>query len=215
MPGDGDFDFMLRHNLPQEIISGLASLVSSNTVGEYALVADGIRAKDVKLPSGEIVDIDITYASKSLDLDYTSDMCVRDRLNSIKENNPEEYSAVVANIIMAKKILKSLGIYKKFGSKDATKYGGFGGIGVENWVLQNNGSFEQAVNSYLEAAEKSKNYEEFIENYPIYDFGKNHRQKDYDSVRYDRFSAFLGKEANGFEYVIEKFKEIQEMIKQS
>ena len=49
-------------------------------------------------------------------LEYTSDMSVKDRLNSIKKDNPEQYKYVIANIVMAKNILKQMGVYKKVGS---------------------------------------------------------------------------------------------------
>ena len=40
--------------------------------------------------------------------------------------------------------------YKKAGKPDSTKYGGFGGIGVENWILQNGGSLINAMQTFLD-----------------------------------------------------------------
>ena len=194
VPGDGDFDFMLRHNTSQQVLTDLQSLVLSRATGEKVIVGDGFRSKGVILPNGEKADIDVTCAKKNLKLEYSSDMCVKDRLHSIEEEDPKKLPYVKANIIMAKKILKAMGIYKKLGSDGATKYGGFGGIGVENWVLQNGGSFEQAMTTYLEAAEKSATYDSFIQQYPIFDFGNNQRDS---RGKHDRFSAFLD-EKEGF-----------------
>lgn len=216
VPGDGDFDFMLRHNLPEETLSELQSYVFSLERESEFSVMDGFRIKGAQLPDGQKVDIDITYAKKDLALEYSSDMSVKDRLNSIKEASPEDYNYVRANIIMAKNILKKMGIYKKIGSDGATEHGGFGGIGVENWILQNGGAFVQAIDTYLEATKDEKgndlSYQAFIEKYPIYDFGNNHRE---GKSLHDRFSAFLGstKDENGhdeaFEFVKETFRGIQ------
>lgn len=220
VPGDGDFDFMLRHNLSEETLLELQSYVFSLERESGFTVLDGFRTKQAVLPDGQKVDIDITYAKKDLALEYSSDMSVKDRLNSIKEASPEDYNYVRANVIMAKNILKKIGIYKKIGSDGATEYGGFGGIGVENWILQNGGSFVQAIDTYL-AATKDENendlsYQEFIEKYPIYDFGNNHRE---GKSLHDRFSAFLGKEEidgheKAFEFVKETFCGIQRDLRE-
>lgn len=215
VPGDGDFDFMLRHNLPPEIIAALSDKVRTLQTpdSEFISVGDGFRTKKVTLPTGEVVDIDVTTAKKSLALSYSSDMCVRDRLNNIRENDPESYNYVQANIIMAKKILKTAGIYKKLGSDGATEHGGFGGIGVENWILQNGGSFKTAIDTFLEAADKASSYDEFKKLYPIFDFGFNHRE---GKIRHDRFSAFLANDPSkpdiGYAYVKQTLAEIQKAL---
>lgn len=208
VPGDGDFDFMLRHNLSPELLSKFFEIVKQLDNSGFVEVADGFRAKEVVLPTGEIVDIDITTAKKSINLSYSSDMCVRDRLNNIMENDPESYNYVKANIIMAKKILKAKGIYKRIGSNGATEYGGFGGIGVENWILQNGGSFKKAIDTFLEAASQVGNYEEFKKKYPIFDFGFNHRE---GKASHACFSTFFNEE-KGFEYVKSTLEEIQKAL---
>ncbi len=218
LPGDGDFDFTIRHNLTDEEINEfheyLKTKVPLSKDGKVEIIGQGFRIKGAILPSGECVDIDCVSAKKDLELEYSSDLCVRDRLESIRKQHPESYNYVIANIIMAKKILKELKLYKKRGSDGASEYGGFGGIGVENWILQNGGSFAQAINTYLEAAEKAPTYDDFISLYPIFDFGSNHRG---DNVYiHDRYSAFLGKKGNdseyGFKYAKARFSEIKEMI---
>jgi len=221
VPGDGDFDFMLRHNLPQEVLSELQTYVFALQRDDGMIVEDGFRTKGAVLPNGKKVDIDITYAKKDLGLEYSSDMSVKDRLNSIKEASPEDYNYVRANIIMAKNILKKMEIYKKRGSDGAKENGGFGGIGVENWILQNGGSFEQAISTYLATAKdengKDLSYQEFIEKYPIFDFGNNHRE---GRSLHDRFSAFLGgiSDSDGhekaFTSVKKTFAEIQRNLRE-
>lgn len=213
VPGDGDFDFMLRHNLSDDVLEELTQKVGEITPKEdFAIVSDGFRSKGAVLPSGEVVDIDVTTAKKDLALSYSSDMCVRDRLDNIRTHNPADYNYVQANIIMAKKILKAEGVYKKAGSTGATKYGGFGGIGVENWVLQNGGSFEQALDTFMDTANQVVDYNDFKRKYPIFDFGFNHRE---GKTRHDRFSAFLGVDGQypiGFNYVKEIFPTLQQTM---
>lgn len=218
VPGDGDFDFMLRHNCSPKVITDLEKHIAELSSEECININDGIRSKDVKLPDGQEADIDITYARKDLKLEYTSDMSVKDRLNSIKKDNPEQYKYVIANIVMAKNILKQMGVYKKVGSDGATEHGGFGGIGVENWILQNGGSFSKAIDTYLEVANlkdengKDISYNKFVEKYPIYDFGNNHRE---GKRGHDKFSSFLNKnEETGFKFVKENFTKIQEKLKE-
>lgn len=212
IPRDGDFDFFLRHNLPTDVLDRLQKYVESTpdiAKKSFKSLSDGFRAKNIVLPTGEVVDIDITYGKKDLDLDYTSDLCVQDRLETIRRQNPEKYNYVIANIIMAKKILKSLGLYKKKSSDGATEYGGFGGIGVENWILQNGGSFAEAIDSFLKTANNVDDFNKFIIEYPIFDFGSNHRG---NMFIHDRFSSFINGTL-GFEYAKSKFSEIQELLR--
>ena len=88
---------------------------------------------------------------------------------------------------------------------------------VENWILQNGGSFEKAIDTYLEVANskdengKDISYDDFIKKYPIYDFGSNHRER---KSGHDKFSSFLNKdESKGFEFVKDNFTKIQEELK--
>ena len=50
-----------------------------------------IRLKDVKIEGlDELVEIDVTSETKKLEVDYSSDICVRDRLESIRKQYGEE-----------------------------------------------------------------------------------------------------------------------------
>lgn len=77
-----------------------------------------IRYTNVKVEElDEPVEVDVTSEQKKLEVDYSSDLAIKDRLNSIKNKYGEEgLQTVVDNIIVAKKILKENGIYKKIGS---------------------------------------------------------------------------------------------------
>lgn len=52
--------------------------------------------------------------------------------------------------------------------------GGLGAVGIENWILQNGGSFETAAKSFLDVAERCDNLQEFQSQYAIWDFGENY-----------------------------------------
>ncbi len=52
----------------------------------------------------------------------------------------------------------------------------FGEVGIENWILQNGGSFEEATKEFLKAS-KGKSFEEFKKDYKIWDFGGSHMRK--------------------------------------
>ena len=92
---------------------------------------------------------------------YSTDMCVRDRLEGLKRDNPEGYQYAISNIVLAKRVLKEEGLYKKASSPGATEYGGFGGVGVENWILENGGSFAKAMDTFIETANKSQGFDDF------------------------------------------------------
>ena len=84
----------------------------------------------------------------------------------------------MANIILAKTILKSDEIKAYKPRRTDEEQGGLGGIGVENWILQNGGSFIEASRTFVSSAfDKNGNlvpFEEFKKKYEIWDFGENH-----------------------------------------
>ena len=194
--GDCDFDFIVR--VDQEFLSGEKQKKFAEDIYKAFNQPVGedkrIRLKNVHLDGiDNPLKIELTIISKNARMDYTTDMCVKDRLDNIKKLYPDKYDLVVANIIYAKQFLKGLERYAPF-------QGGFGGVGVENWILQNGGSFYDAAKSFLETAKKSKNFEEFKENYPLYDFGKNFYYKEPDNYKtvsfpYDNFISILKPDA--------------------
>ena len=73
-------------------------------------------------------------------------------------------------------------------NRGETSQGGLGGVGIENWILQNGGSFVDAANSFLRAAE-NRSFSEFQSIYPIWDFGENHLAERKDQYPHDNFVA--------------------------
>lgn len=192
-PGDGDFDFMMR--LDKSILSNdskmnelkEALLKKLGKENSSELTVDGdFRLKKVAIEDDTNVDIDITFIGKTDKIFYSTDMCLQERLTNIYNQNPQQYNYVVANILLAKQILKDAKVYKP--NRGETPQGGLGGVGIENWILQNGGSFVDAANSFLRAAE-NRSFSEFQSIYPIWDFGENHLAERKDQYPHDNFVA--------------------------
>ena len=176
-PGDGDFDFMMRldrriinnpselQKLKQTLLKNLGRENSSEITGD-----GDFRLKNVPIDANTNVDIDITFNIRTDKVNYSTDMALRDRLSTIQKNDPEKYKYVVANILLAKKVLKEANAYKP--ERSDKSQGGLGGVGIENWILQNGGSFIDAARNFVEVAE-GKNFEQFKKCYEICDFGDN------------------------------------------
>lgn len=189
--GDGDFDFMMR--LDKKVLSNpsklnelkqtiLKNLGESNT---STLTNSGdFRLKEVQIDDKTNVDIDITFTNKTDKITYSTDMALQDKLATIKKSNPEKYKYVIANIILAKQILKQAEAYKP--NRGEVPQGGLGGVGVENWILQNGGSFIDAAKSFVEAS-NGKSFEEFQSTYQIWDFGDNHLAEKRGQYCHDNF----------------------------
>ena len=193
VPGDADYDFMTRVgrndlNNTAAVIRDLNSLFSPQTNISHD---NRFRGKDIKLDGiEEPIDIDISFTQKRDKVDYSTDTCLSDLLRTIEKEYPEQFPLVKANIVYAKKILKAGKAYKSRRSSEAE--GGLGGIGVEYWILQNGGSFINAVNSFLAQAVKDGNiipYEEFKDKYQVWDFGKNHEPKEIKIGSSERFGS--------------------------
>ena len=123
------------------------------------------------------------FIEKTDKIEYSSDQALKDRLHTIQTEHQEQYNVILANIIEAKKTLKEGDVYKK-------QQGGISGIGIENWILQNRGSFLDAAQSFLNASE-GKSVEEFKETYSIWDFGENHYSDEENIYHYDNFITNL------------------------
>ena len=191
LPGDGDFDFMVRldnniltepERFKQLITDAVCSLDKPNeSVNTFK---GDFRFKGVSIAGiKEKVDLDLSFTPRTDEIEYTTEECINDRLETIKRSNPEEYKCVVANIILAKTVLKSAGAYKRKnapapinGEKDTR--GGLGAVEIENWVLQNGGSFEKAARGFLEVSKQCEGLSEFRQRYAIWDFGENYMAGD-------------------------------------
>lgn len=220
LPGDGDFDFTLKVDKViledpkkmEQLKSALREVLAKPSSEQDSKVEEPngqFRYKKVAIEGAEKpLDIDITFMQKDGKVTYSTDMCVRDRLEGLKRDNPEGYQYVISNIVLAKRVLKEEGLYKKASSPGAAEYGGFGGVGVENWILENGGSFAKAMDTFIEAANKSQDFEEFKDKYPIYDFGQNHMAK-----RYQHDSFVNGLTLQGYARMQERFKELRKDLK--
>ncbi len=208
-PGDGDFDFMMR--LDRNIISKTEELdkvkqtllrkLGKEDTNDITSFGD-FRLKDVKLDDEDSVDIDISFVTKTDEVSYSTDMALEDRLGTIKKIDKEKYNYVVANILLAKQVLKEANVYKK-ASSDPSQ-GGLGGVGIENWILQNGGSFIDASESFL-AASEDKSFEEFKQNYQIWDFGENHMAARKGIFLHDNFVDNMN--SDGYEKMTSTLKE--------
>ena len=217
VPNDGDFDFMMKVDqsfmVDQEKLEELKKEIRK----EFKYIAKdesnngNFRYKGVTIEGlDEPVDIDITFVVKTNKVTYSTDMCVRDRLNTIKEQHPDKYDLVIANIIVAKKILKKFDVYKNKSNHDNPQ-GGLGGIGVENWILQHGGSFEEAARSFLKEA-NGKSFEDFQKAYPVWDFGENHMGEKheflYDDYIYNMDPKGYTKMQNALQYYLDNINTI-------
>jgi vacuolar-type H+-ATPase subunit E/Vma4 len=113
-PGDGDFDFMLR--IDREILKDSESfkekikevLSSLKSPKEAVVTGNGdFRYKGVKIEGlDEPVDVDLTFVQRTDEIEFTTEECIKERLETIRRRNPEDYKYVIANILIAKKFLK-------------------------------------------------------------------------------------------------------------
>ena len=139
-----------------------------------------LRAKKAVGIDGNPIDIDVAFVRKSQLVQFGSHDAVEEKLDWIKNNvGQEAYEQTVANIVLAKKVLKEGGAYKKF------EHGGFGGIGVENWILANGGNMLKAFESFSRAAHGENgevlSLDDFRKKYKILDPGVNMKFNSHDN----------------------------------
>ncbi len=189
-PGDFDFDFSLKldaKDFPRaaelaQAIKGVMTFAKDDSHqengGYYQLRVKGVTSiggQQLEKP----LDIDIGFASKSDLSVYGSHDAIRDKLNYIKSHGGQEaYEQTIANVVLTKQILKQGHAYKKL------EDGGFGGVGVENWILANGGNMEEAFKSFRNAAYENGQrlpYEKFKEKYRILDPGVNIKFSSHDN----------------------------------
>ena len=191
VPNDSDFDFIARINpkifnksaslmeLKNLMITILGGDISSN------LLHGQLRSISCRAPGiSETLSVDITFTSSEKEMEYTTELALIDRLETIKKQDYEKYKKIVANIILAKQFLKKYGAYKP--SRSDKEQAGLGGVGLENLILQNGGSFYDAAKEFLKYA-NGKTFVEFEKVYPIFDFGKNHVSVEKKDFPYDNF----------------------------
>ena len=184
-----DFDFTIRFDPDKtwEIKEAL----------ETKLKADGHITRTSKFKV-RLVDVSIPGLNDKIDLDFSltpqkevylsTEDAINEKLNNIKMQDEDKYRLVIANIMYAKDLLKKNGAYKPSrGILDGDRQnGGLGGVGIENMILQNGGSFIDASIEFLECAE-GKEFIEFEKQYVLMDFGCNHVEKSKQRWPYDNF----------------------------
>ena len=206
-PGDGDFDFMMRldksimlkSNKLAEVKNNILEGLGKENTDEMTGNGD-FRLKNVNIGE-EVVDVDISFVTKTDKINYSTDMALEDRLATIKRLDEEKYQYVVANILLAKQVLKETNVYKP--SRSDANQGGLGGVGIENWILQNGGSFIDATESFL-AASEDKSFEKFKQNYQIWDFGENHMASSKNLYPHDNFVENMN--SDGYERMTSTLK---------
>lgn len=185
LPGDGDFDFLLRVDSESyyptiQYLTSKILLAFGKKIYDHESVIivnkSDLRLSDIYIPGvKQPIKVDITFTEKNSKVKYSTEMCVCDRLKTIRENYPNDYYIVLANIILAKILLKDSKAYKKKNSRE-DRQGGLGGIGVETWILQNNGSLFKAVNTFLKTASSAAEFYGF-DLYDLMEFSKKDQSR--------------------------------------
>ncbi|MCS7200955.1 MAG: hypothetical protein NZ822_02315 [Patescibacteria group bacterium] len=202
LPGDYDFDFILR--VDPELGSRLGE-VAGKIIERFSFEKDnshspknnfyqvqlkgvkGIKTSEGKIKSWkeifgteeapESLDIDIGITPKSTLIIFGSHDAVIEKLNSI--SSEDKRNLVIGNILLAKRILKQYNAYER------VSHGGFGGIGTENWILLNGGNFIEACRTFLESAIDEegniRSFDEFKKRYKILNPGTNLRHMNHDN----------------------------------
>lgn len=193
LPNDYDYDYYLRldkrnlytYDEKNCLISNLKNL--EKNLNEYLNPSKNIPGKEGRVRGTGInidglektIDIDVTFTQKTNKTTYSTDMALEERLNNIKENNSDKYEDVIANIVLAKYVLKKSNCYKP--DRSDSNQGGIGGVGVENWILQNGGSFKNSCLEFLSAATidgQMVPFNEFKQKYFIWDLGENRENRN-------------------------------------
>ena len=218
LPGDGDFDYIMQvdrdiYSSPDKMDTIRKKIISKLSNGQQVKV-DIVNGDIRELKTIVIdeqgneypVEIDVTFTVKTDKTEYASDACVNDRLNNI--TSEKDRDLVKANIIFAKKFLKTIEAYKP--ARKKPEQGGMGGIGVENWILQNGGTFYSAAKSFVETANKCNSFEEFKKLYSIPNFGYNHMAVKKGFYPHDDYIENMNK--IGYEKMVVALKEYLKSI---
>ncbi len=190
LSGDYDFDLSLKldtgdFSKASEIADKFKSAFKATSSDFYSEGDEysQLRLKGVTeiqgMPLEKPTDIDIGFAKKSELVVYASHDAVKEKLEWIERNlGPEAYEQTIANILLAKQVLKAGSAYKKL------DHGGFGGIGTENWILANGGNMLEAFKTFREAAYENGervSLDTFRKRYKILDPGFNIKFKGHDN----------------------------------
>lgn len=178
-----DFDFAIKLDYSQwqklpKVIENLGKVFPQDEVYENKGM--------FMFRSGEIgksnlsVTVDVGFVQKSVGEKFDANRVLEEKYESIRKTHGEEvYLDVLSNIRFAKKKLKEAGCYKK-GVTQEHREGGIGGIGVEYWILHNDGDAIKAFENFAENAYQDGDllpFESFKRKYTIFSAGENIRGK--------------------------------------
>ena len=186
VPLDSDFDYLIK--IDREIFFDEQKLAElKNKMKEKLNFEDGFGGKICgKIKKGDTeLDVEISFCPRTDKVDLSTDSSLSERLDAIKEQYPDSYMDVLANIVYAKELFKEVGAYKSLKS-DSTQ-GGLGGIGIENWILQHGGSLYDAAKDFIEVSENCEDFVEFTKKYQVFDFGQNHYSDKANVYPHDNF----------------------------
>jgi hypothetical protein len=187
VPYDYDFDYIFRLN--SSLINDAEKMQVFRTkicesLNIHPIQTGDFRDVQATIPGLGTIKLDITFIQKNDKVEYSTEMALQDRMDTIYKNNPSVGDEVKANVILTKLLFKQAGCYKP--ARKDNKQGGMGGVGIENWITQNGGTLESAAKSFLQVSE-GKSYEEFKKIYHVHDYGKNHMYKKKQKYPYDDF----------------------------
>ncbi len=131
------------------------------------------RSKELNI-DGHDMTIDIGFVKKSESNVLGAFNALKQKYKSIEKiYGRQKLLDVLTNIRFAKKKLKEAGCYKK-GLEGHGQEGGLGGIGIEYWILQNEGSATKAFKDFIDNAYENGvllSFDEFKKKYKIFSVG--------------------------------------------
>ena len=216
MPHDGGYDYIFRIDRVDSIDPDrttqirkafLKALGKENLDSDEVAYDNIIRLKHVNIPGiDDEIEIDITMEQKTNRVRYSTDESLRRRIAAMRIEDPVKTDQIIANIIFAKRFCKAIDTYKpqRTPGLSRDKKGGLGGVGIENWILQNGGSFVDAARNFVEAARDSngilKTFKDFCASCQIFDFGENHMAKTNESLHDEFISCNM--DSGGYERLV-------------
>lgn len=213
IPNEGgsnfDFDFTVR--MAPENVWKVKEALESKFIAKGHITKTSnykVRLVDVMVPGlDKLIDLDFSLTPQK-DKYLSTDDALIQRLENIKELDNEKYRLVIANIMYAKDYLKQSGVYKPSRGilNGDRSYGGLGGVGIENWVLQYGGSFMDAALDFLKHAD-GKEFIDFQKDYFIMDFGKDHVAVSKKYFPYDNF-VMKNMRHNGYNLMVESLNKL-------
>ena len=216
VPNDSDFDYLVKVDRdiyfhPEKLDELKRSMKQKLgfTEGFGGKICGTIQKED-----GTKLEIEISFCPRTDKVEFSTDVSLSSKLDAIREQYPDSYEDVLANIVFAKEFFKSESINAYKSLKSDSTQGGLGGIGIENWILQHGGSFVDAAMDFVEKAERAGSFANFKAIYQVYDFGDNHYSDKSNVYPHDNFVGDdykMGEAA--FNRIVNGLKEYLKIVK--